>query len=77
MMQLLEVILVEIREEPRRPYRMPSDFEIVNVPVPVVANVGISSGAGGWHRVITIIDGRASRLAGIDRRRGGGRKGRR
>ena len=39
-MQLLEVILVEIGEEARRADRMRRDLEIVNVLVPVVADVG-------------------------------------
>ena len=39
-MQLLEVILIEIGEESRRSERVRGDLEIVNVPVPVVANVG-------------------------------------
>ena len=38
--QLLEVVLVEIGEEPRRPDRVRRDLEIVNVLVPVVADVG-------------------------------------
>ena len=38
--QLLEVVLVEVGEEPRRPDRVSRDLEIVDVPVPVVADVG-------------------------------------
>ena len=38
-MQLLEVILVEIVEEPARPDRMPRDLEIVNVMLPVGADL--------------------------------------
>ena len=37
--QLLEVILVEIVEEPARSDRMPRDLEVVDVPVPVGADV--------------------------------------
>ena len=40
MVQLLEVILIEIGEEARRADRVRGDLEIVNVLVPVVANVG-------------------------------------
>ncbi len=47
MMQLLEVVLIEVGEEPRRSDGMRRDLEIVNVPVPVLANVG-SSGNDGW-----------------------------
>ena len=39
MMELLEMILIEIVEEPARADRMPGDFEIVDVPFPVVANL--------------------------------------
>ena len=38
--QLLEMILIEIGEEARRADRMRRDLEIVNVPVPVLADVG-------------------------------------
>ncbi len=38
MMQLLEVILIEIVEEPARADRMPGDLEIVDVPFPVGAD---------------------------------------
>ena len=38
-MELLEVILIEIVEEPARPDRMLRDLEIVDVPLPVRANV--------------------------------------
>jgi hypothetical protein len=38
MVKLFEVILIEIVEEAARSDRMARDFEIVNVPVPVVAN---------------------------------------
>ena len=38
MMQLLEVILIEIVEEPARSDRMLRDLEIVDVPFPVRAN---------------------------------------
>jgi len=37
-MQLLEVVLIEVVEKPAGANRMPGDLEIVNVPVPVVAN---------------------------------------
>src|SRR5438552_13156163 len=37
-MQLLEVVLIEVVEKPAGANRMPGDFEIVNVAVPVVAN---------------------------------------
>ena len=39
-MELLEVILVEIGEEAGRSDRVRRDLEIVNVTVPVLANVG-------------------------------------
>ena len=35
-MQFLEVILIEIIEEPTRADGMTGDFEVVNVPVPVL-----------------------------------------
>ena len=37
-MELLEMVLIEVVEKPAGADRMPGDFEIVNVPVPVVAN---------------------------------------
>ena len=37
-MELLEVILIEIVEEPARPHRMAGDFEIVDMLFPVPAN---------------------------------------
>ena len=40
MVQLLEVVLIEVGEEPRRADRMRRDLEIVDVLVPVVADVG-------------------------------------
>ena len=39
-MQFFEVILIEIAEESRRSHRMRGDLEIVNVVIPVVADVG-------------------------------------
>jgi len=39
MMELLEVILIEVFEETARSDRMPRDFEIVNVPVPVISDL--------------------------------------
>jgi hypothetical protein len=38
--QLFEMVLIEVGEEARRADRMGRDFEIVNVPVPVLANGG-------------------------------------
>ena len=38
-MEFLEVILIEVCEESRRVDRMSGDFEIVNVTVPVLANI--------------------------------------
>ena len=38
MVELFEMILIEIVEKAARSDRMPGDFEIVNVAVPVVAN---------------------------------------
>src|SRR5919197_47548 len=49
MMQLFEVILIEVGEEARRAQRVRGDFEVVNVPVPVVLNVGIGGRTGTWH----------------------------
>lgn len=37
--QLLEVIGIEIVEESRRADRMPGDLEVMNVPLPVAANL--------------------------------------
>ena len=39
MVQLLEMILIEIVEEPARSDRMPGDLEIVDVPFPVRAHL--------------------------------------
>ena len=39
MVELLEVILVEVVEEPAGADRMPGDFEVVNVAVPVRADL--------------------------------------
>ena len=38
-MELFEMILVEIVEEAARADRMPRDLQIVNVPVPVLADL--------------------------------------
>jgi hypothetical protein len=38
-MELLEMVLIEVVEETAGADRMPGDFEIVNVPVPVLANL--------------------------------------
>ena len=48
--QLLEVILVEIGEEGAGPWRLSADLEIVDVLVPVVADVGGGGGTRGRHR---------------------------
>jgi hypothetical protein len=47
MMQFLEVVLIEVREESRRSDGMRRDVEIVNVPVPVLSNGG-SGRSDGW-----------------------------
>ena len=39
MMELFEMILVEIVEEPTRSHRVPGDLEIVDVSFPVRANI--------------------------------------
>ena len=39
MVELLEMILIEIVEEPARADRMAGDLEIVNMPLPVVADL--------------------------------------
>jgi len=44
-MELLEVILIEIREESRRSDRVFGDLEIVYVPVPVIPDVGCGGSA--------------------------------
>jgi hypothetical protein len=48
-MQLLEVILVQIGEEPRRPDRVLRDLEIMNVLVPVGADGGVRWGRMRGH----------------------------
>jgi hypothetical protein len=45
MMQFLEMVLVEVGEEARRANRMSRNLEVVNMAVPVVANVGSRGGA--------------------------------
>ena len=47
--QLFEMILIEILKEARAANRMVRDFEIVNVPVPVRANIG---GRGSRHESV-------------------------
>ena len=44
MVQLLEMIFLEIGEEARRPDGMPGDLEIVDVLIPVGADVGCRRG---------------------------------
>ena len=53
-MQLLEMVLIQIAEEPRRPDGMRGDLEIVNMVIPVRTNVGCGRGSGGWHGIFTI-----------------------
>ena len=55
MVQLLEVVLIEIGEEPGAADRMPGDLEIVDVVIPVVANGGIVGGHRGWRRLLPTI----------------------
>ena len=54
-MELFEMILIEIVEKPARADRMPRDLEIVNVPVPVRADlVGRCHGQTISHRFATM-----------------------
>jgi hypothetical protein len=39
MMELLEVVLLEVVEKTAGTHRVPGDVEIVNMPVPVLADV--------------------------------------
>ena len=50
MVELFEMILIEIVEEPARSDRMPRDLEVVNVPVPVLANLVGASPRGKLYR---------------------------
>jgi hypothetical protein len=47
--QLFEMILVEIREEPRRTDRMGRYLEVMNVSVPVLADVSRRGTVGLGH----------------------------
>ena len=49
MVQLLEVILLEIREKPRRPDRVLRNLKVMNVLIPVLANISSGRRAGGRH----------------------------
>ena len=61
-MELLEVILIEIVEEAARADRMPRDLEIVNVPLPVRANVVDRRHAGHYTSLDVLRDPRTSSL---------------
>jgi hypothetical protein len=49
MVQLFEVVLIEVREEPRRAGCVTADLEVVDVEVPIVADVRDGRCAGRWH----------------------------